>query len=98
MVDAAMMPGFQASEESKYTTPRMTDAKCSVRGYCIPIPPAIWAVMRHPPMMVPKGRLQICRKVCQVSESYHISAMTPNSTAPAPKTIRPYNSVFTQKK
>jgi hypothetical protein len=26
-------------------------------------------------MMVPKGRLQICRKVCQVSESYHISAI-----------------------
>jgi hypothetical protein len=54
--------------------------------------------MRHPPMMVPKGRLQICRKVCQVSESYHISAITPNSTADAPKTIRPYNAVFIKKK
>jgi hypothetical protein len=54
--------------------------------------------MRHPPMVMPKGSLQICRKVCQVSESYHISAMTPNSTADAPKTIRPYNAVFIKKK
>jgi hypothetical protein len=33
-----------------------------------------------------------------VPESCHISAMTPNSTADAPKTIRPYNAVFIQKK
>jgi hypothetical protein len=45
--------------------------------------------MRHPPMMVPKGRLQICCKFCQVSASCHINAMTPNSTADAPRTIRP---------
>src|SRR5213080_3995513 len=54
--------------------------------------------MRHPPMRVPKGSLQICCRFCQVSESCHISAMTPNSTADAPKTIRPYNAVFIQKK
>jgi hypothetical protein len=29
-----------------------------------------------------------------VSESYRISAMMPNGTADAPKTIRPYNAVF----
>src|SRR5437764_3610808 len=50
--------------------------------------------MRHPPMMAPKGRLHIWRKVCQVSESYHISAIAPNSTADAPKMIRPYNAFF----
>src|SRR5271165_341157 len=44
--------------------------------------------------MAPKGRVQIWLRVCQVSESYHISAMTPNSTADAPKTIRPYTGVF----
>jgi len=47
-------------------------------------------------MMVPKGRLQMCCKFCQVSESCHIRATTPNNTADAPKTIRPYNAVFTQ--
>src|ERR1700675_417208 len=54
--------------------------------------------MRHPPIMVPKGRLQICCKFCQVSASCHSSAMTPNNTADAPKTIRPYNAVFIRKK
>jgi hypothetical protein len=54
--------------------------------------------MRHPPRMVPKGRLQICRKVCQVSASCHISAMTPNNTADALKTIRTYHAVFIAKK
>ena len=49
-------------------------------------------------MTVPKGRLQICRKFCQVSASCHINAMTPNSTADAPKTIRPYNGVFMEKR
>jgi hypothetical protein len=32
-----------------------------------------------------------------VSASCHSSAMTPNSTADAPKTIRPYNAVFIEK-
>jgi hypothetical protein len=41
-------------------------------------------------MRVPKDSLQNCRKVYQVSESYHINTMTPNSTAAAPKMIRPY--------
>jgi hypothetical protein len=54
--------------------------------------------MRHPPMRVPTGSLQICRKFCQVSASCHISAMTPNHTADAPKTVRPYNAVFIQKR
>jgi len=54
--------------------------------------------MRHPPIMVPKGRLQIGCKFCQVSASCHSSAMTPNNTADAPKTIRPYNAVFIRKK
>src|SRR6266566_7411840 len=54
--------------------------------------------MRHPPIMVPKGRLQICCKFCQVSASCHSSAMTPNNTADAPKTIRPHNAVFIRKK
>ena len=48
--------------------------------------------------MMPKGRLQICCKFCQVSASCHSSAMTPNNTADAPKTIRPYNAIFIQKK
>src|SRR5207253_11173118 len=54
--------------------------------------------MRHPPIMVPKGRLQICCKFCQVSASCHSSAMTPNNTADAPKTIGPHNAVFIRKK
>jgi len=37
-------------------------------------------------------RLQIWRRVCQVSESRNISAMTPNSAAAAPNTIRPSNA------
>src|SRR5689334_23655835 len=53
--------------------------------------------MRHAPMMAPKGRLQIWRRVCQVSASCHISAIKPNSTADAPNTIRPYNHVFIEK-
>ena len=47
-------------------------------------------------MILPKGRLQIWRRVCQVSASYHINAITPSSTADAPKTIRPYIAVFIQ--
>src|SRR5580704_297115 len=98
MFDAAMMSGMQANEKHKYTTQSTTEAKRAVRGYCIPIPPAIRAAMRHPPMSVPKGSLQICCTFCQVSESCHISAMTPNSTADAPNTIRAYHAVFIQKK
>jgi hypothetical protein len=45
--------------------------------------------MRHPPMTVPEGRLQRCRKFCQVSESCHISATMPNSIADVPNKIRP---------
>jgi hypothetical protein len=82
----------------KGASSRVTEARRAVRGHCIPIPPAIRAAMRHPPMRAPKGSLQICYRICQVSESCHISAMTPNSSADAPKTIRPYNAVFTQKK
>src|ERR1700740_1097262 len=74
---------------------RTSEAKRAVRGNGIAIPPAICAIMRHPPMTVPKGRLQNCRNVCQVSASCHISALTPNSNADAPKRIRPYNGVFT---
>ena len=54
-------------------------------------------LMRPEPMMTPKGKLHTCCKFCQVSASCHVSAITPNSTADEPKTIRPYNAVFMQK-
>lgn len=91
------MPGIEASEKHPKTTHSTTEARRVVRGYCSAIPPTIKRTMRHPPRTMPKGRLQICRRFCQVSASCHISAMTPNSTADAPKTIRPYNAVFIEK-
>jgi hypothetical protein len=48
--------------------------------------------------MAPNGSFQICCKVCQVSGSCHRSAMTPNNTAAAPKTTRPHEVVFMEKK
>jgi hypothetical protein len=35
---------------------------------------------------------------CQVSASCHISAMTLNNTAAAPKTIRPHDALFIHKR
>ena len=85
---------MQARENNAYTTPRTTEAKRAVGGNINPIPPAICAIMRHTPMAVPKGKLQILVRLCHVSASCHMSAMTPNSTAAAPKKTRPNREAF----
>ena len=50
--------------------------------------------MRQAPIMVPNGSFQICSRICHVSASCHINAITPNSTADAPNAIRPPDGIF----